>query len=87
VSDAQVLAEVVPMISPEVWRDGVVRMRNILVCDDVSAARDVLRERVDVVPVLPGKDSTYVELAFPEELVALRTGTGSRIPSGSAGAT
>jgi hypothetical protein len=85
VAELMEAAEVVPLISPELWRDGVIRMRDILVGDDVSAARDVMRELVAVVPVLPGEDSSYVNLAFPQELVALKTGTGPRISSGSGG--
>jgi hypothetical protein len=81
----QAAPNVVPLVSPEVWRDGVLRMRSILTGDDLSAARDVMRELVDVVPVLPGDDATHVYLAFAASSVALMTGTGSRISSGSGG--
>jgi site-specific DNA recombinase len=84
-ASAQDVIEIAPLISPEVWRDCVLRMRSILMGDDVGAARDVMRELVDAVPVTPGEDSSYVNLGFPEEIVALKTGTGPRISSGSGG--
>jgi hypothetical protein len=75
---------VVPMVSPEAWRDAVVRMRTILVGDDLSAARDIMRELVGVLPCTPGEDRSYVNLGIVASSAVLMTGTG-RISSGSGG--
>jgi hypothetical protein len=60
-------------------------MRSILIGDDLSAARDIMRELVGVLPCTPGEDRSYVNLEFAASSAVLMTGTGFRISSGSGG--
>ena len=59
------------------------RMRDILIGDDISAARDVMRELVGTLPVEPGEG--YVTVQMAAQNVTLMTGTGTRIWCGSGG--
>lgn len=68
---------VAPMVTPEAWRAAVMRMRDILIWDDIGAARDVMRELLGTLPVEPGEGYVTVQVAAPN--VMLMTGTGKSI--------
>ena len=64
----------------KMWREDVQAMRDVLQGDDVTAAREVLKELLGPIRLSPGENHLVAELTARQ--VMLNTGTGRWIGSG-----
>ena len=76
-------AETLPWPSESAWRAAVAAMKDILAGDDVSAAREALRELIGPIRCTP--DGVHVIAEMQTRQVWLMTGTGVGIRDGSGG--
>lgn len=71
-----------PWPSERVWRETVANLRDVLLGEDIDAARDALRGILGAIPCAPAEDGKHLVARLTARQVMLATGNGIWIGSG-----